>query len=208
MAITNTTVSKVLFLFVFLSLGSIAPASASYCKCSIELEQKGARLLSCTALNGAKSHAYATGLTTRNTNLCVLRTWAEQITQAQGAFGLCSPCRTGAEATACVKYARDVIQNWCVDKPPKLNQPKCKCTAKNNGIGRSIVSCTARDGGVTSVNVNGLDPNMKELSKCFNRNIPLAIGTVYCRPCMDTDRARSCANFIKHTAKSLCRNRQ
>ena len=208
MAITLTTIAKLSILSVCFSFASIVSASASRCKCSIKQGQNGARLLSCTALNGAQAYAYATGLTTRTTNSCILRTWDRKITEAQGAFGLCSPCQTGAQANACVKYARDVVQDWCASKPPKMDQPRCKCTAKSNGTGKSIVSCAAKNGSVSSVNVSGLDRNAKELGECFNRNIPLAVGTLYCRPCMDADRARSCVKFIKYTAKSLCYDRK
>ena len=70
------------------------------------------------------------------------------------------------------------------------------------------MSCTAKNGSVSSVNVSGLDRNVKELRDCFNRNIPLAVETDDCIPCMDADRARKCANFIKSTAKALCSDRK
>ena len=208
MATTITTTSKLFTLFLCFSFASIVSASASQCKCSIKQGQNGARLLSCAALNGAQSYAYATGLTTHGTNSCILRTWDRKITQAQGAFGLCSRCETGAQANACVKYARDVVQDWCAAKPPKMDQPKCFCTAKTNGTGKIIVSCTAKNGSVSRVNVSGLDRNVLALRKCFNRNTPPAAATVYCRPCMDINRARSCASFIKFTTKSLCNDRK
>ncbi len=195
-------------LCVFLAVLPLVSATKSgSCKCAIKGGRSGARLIACIGANRAQAYAYATGLTTRGTNACIRRTWNSEITQAQGAFGLCSPCATGTQANACVKYARDAIQEWCAAKPPKQDQPKCKCTATRRGVGKSTVACKAVNGGVVKVNVDGLDRDAKELRDCFNRNIPLAVATLYCRPCMDADRARSCTNFIKFTAVSLCRQR-
>lgn len=199
---------KITCFIVFLSvLLALSTATSSSCKCTIEGGPKGARLLKCTSANRAPAYAYAVGLRTRNVDACIRSTWNKEINQAQGAFGLCSPCSTGAQANACVKYARDVIQEWCAAKYPKMDQPRCKCTATSRGVGKSTVSCTSTDGSVVKVNVNGLERNAKKLGDCFNRNIPLAAATLYCRPCLDTDRARSCANFINFTAKSLCYRR-
>ena len=70
------------------------------------------------------------------------------------------------------------------------------------------MSCTAKNGCVSSVNVSGLDRNVKELRDCFKRNIPLAVETENCRPCMDARGARECADFIKSTAEALCYDRK
>ncbi len=194
-------------LFCLALLFAACAATPSSCKCVIKSGQKGSRLLACTATNGAPAYAYATGLVTRNTNRCIRSTWYRKITDSRAAFGLCAPCATGAEADACVKYARDVIQDWCAAKFPKMDQPRCKCTATSRGVGKSTVSCRTVGGKVEKMDVNGLNRNAKELRACFNRNIPKAAETVYCRPCTHAARARSCATFIKFTAKALCYHR-
>ncbi len=195
-------------LFVFLAVLSLVSAKkSSTCRCAIKGGQSGARLIACKGANRAQAYAYATGLTKLETNACIRRIWNRKITQAHGAFGLCSSCANGAQANTCVKYARDIVQEWCAAKPPKQDQPRCKCSATPRGVGKSTVSCKPVNGGAVKVNVEGLSRNATELRDCFSRNITPAVATLYCRPCTDADRARSCANFIKFTAKTLCRPR-
>ncbi len=191
-------------LLCFALLFADCTATASSCKCMIKSGRNGSRLLACTGSNGAQAYAYATGLITRNTNRCIRRTWYLKITDSRAAFGLCAPCASGAEANACVKYARDVIQDWCAAKFPMMDHPRCKCTAKSRGVGKSTVSCRTVGGKVEKIQLDGLGRNAKKMRACVKRIIPKAAETVYCRPCTHAARARSCATFIKFTAKALC----